>query len=291
MTGRPRVRYAKDGHVARVTIDRPEVLNAMDLRTHAELAEVWDDVQADDRIRVAVLTGAGDRAFSVGQDLRERARLDADGTPRTSFGSRGLPGYPRLTERFGLVKPVIARVDGYALGGGFELALACDLVIASDRAVFALPEAGLGLMPGAGGVFRLVRQLPLKAAMGHLLTGRRMDAATALRFGLVNEVAPAGELDARTEAWVRDVLRGAPLSLYAIKEAAMASLDMPLAEAFGTRFAWEDRRRRSRDAVEGPRAFAEKREPRWTGLPLADAPATDDPATDSQAPGGRRPAE
>ncbi|RKT19025.1 (3,5-dihydroxycyclohex-3-enyl)acetyl-CoA dehydratase subunit D [Streptomyces sp. 1114.5] len=271
MTEPPRVLYAKDGHVARVTVNRPEVLNAMDLRTHAELAEVWDDVQADDRIRVAVLTGAGDRAFSVGQDLRERARLDAEGTPRSSFGSRGLPGHPRLTERFGLVKPVIARVDGYALGGGFELALACDLVIASDRAVFALPEAGLGLMPGAGGVFRLVRQLPLKAAMGHLLTGRRLDAATALRFGLVNEVAPPGELDARTEAWVQDVLRGAPLSLYAIKEAALASLDMPLPEAFGTRFTWEERRRHSRDAIEGPRAFAERREPHWTGLP-ADSP-------------------
>ncbi|MEU8925008.1 enoyl-CoA-hydratase DpgD [Kitasatospora sp. NPDC048545] len=266
------MRYVKDGHVARVTIDRPEVLNAMDLRTHAELAEVWDDVQADDRIRLAVLTGAGDRAFSVGQDLHERARLDAEGGPRTSFGSRGLPGHPRLTERFGLVKPVIARVDGYALGGGFELALACDLVIASDRAVFALPEAGLGLMPGAGGVFRLVRQLPLKTAMGHLLTGRRMDAAAALRFGLVNEVVPAEELDARTEAWVRDVLRCAPLSLYAIKEAALASLDLPLAEAFGTRFTWEERRRRSRDAVEGPRAFAEGREPRWAGL-SADSPA------------------
>jgi len=263
----PRVLYAKDGHVARITINRPQVLNAMDLRTHAELAEAWDDVQADDAIRVVVLTGAGERAFSVGQDLRERARLDADGDPRTSFGSRGRPGFPRLTERFGLVKPVIARVDGYALGGGFELALACDLVIASDRAVFALPEARLGLVPGAGGAFRLARQIPLKTAMGYLLTGRSMPADVALRLGLVNEVVPPEQLDACVEEWVRDVLRSAPLAVYALKEAVQRSLDLPLAESFGARFTWEERRRESRDAVEGPRAFAERREPVWTGRP------------------------
>ncbi|MFI7283316.1 enoyl-CoA-hydratase DpgD [Micromonospora chersina] len=261
----PRVRYEKADHVARVTLDRPEVLNAMDLRMHAELAEVWDDVEADDDVRVVVLTGAGDRAFSVGQDLRERARLDADGVPPSSFGSRGQPGWPRLTERFDLSKPVLARVDGYALGGGFELALACDLVVASDRAVFALPEPRLGLVPGAGGAFRLSRQVPLKAAMGYLLTGRRMDAGTAYSLGLVNEVVPAAELDRCVAGWVADLLACAPLALRAIKQAVLGSLDRPLPEAFAGRYGWEERRRASRDAVEGPRAFAEKRAPVWLG--------------------------
>lgn len=262
---RPRVRYDKDGHVARVTLDRPEVLNAMDLWTHEELGAVWDDVEADEQVWVAVLTGAGDRAFSVGQDLRERARLDAEGSPPTTFGSRGLPGWPRLTERFDLCKPVIARVDGYALGGGFELALACDLIVASSRSVFGLPEATLGLVPGAGGAFRLARQLPLKVAMGHLLTGRRMSAAEALRFGLVNEVVPPDELDRCVDEWVAELLGAAPLAVRAIKEAVYRSLDRPLEEAFAGVYRWEERRRHSGDAVEGPRAFAEKRLPRWTG--------------------------
>ncbi|XVV09959.1 enoyl-CoA-hydratase DpgD [Actinoplanes sp. CA-131856] len=260
-----RVRYLKRGHVARVTLDRPEVLNAMDLRTHEELAEVWDDVEADDEIRVAVLTGAGERAFSVGQDLKERARRDAAGTPASSFGSRGQPGWPRLTERFGFSKPVVARVDGYALGGGFELALACDLIIASDRSVFGLPEVRLGLVPGAGGVFRLVRQLPPRVAMGHLLTGRPFDAATAHAYGLVNEVVPADRLDERVDGWVADLVAAAPLSVRAVKEAALRSADLPLPDAFTATYVWEERRRRSADAVEGPRAFAEKRPPHWSG--------------------------
>ena len=262
---RARVRYEKDGHVARVTLDRPHVLNAMDLRTHEELGAVWDEVERDDDVRVIVLTGAGDRAFSVGQDLKERARLDATGTAAGTFGSRGQPGWPRLTERFGLTKPVIARVDGYALGGGFELALACDLIIASDRSVFALPEARLGLVPGAGGVFRLARQMPLKVAMGYLLTGRWIDAATALWFGMVNEVVPAEHLDGCLQDWLDDVLASAPLSVRAIKEAALRSVDMPLEEAFGTTYAWEEARRESQDAVEGVRAFTERRPPLWSG--------------------------
>ncbi|MEU8199122.1 enoyl-CoA-hydratase DpgD [Microbispora amethystogenes] len=263
--GRNRVRYEKREHVAWVTIDRPEVLNALDLRTHEELAAIWDDVEADDSVRVAVLTGAGERAFSVGQDLRERARLNRLGAPATTFGSRGQPGWPRLTERFDMTTPVIARVDGYALGGGFELALACDLIIASDRSVFGLPEARLGLVPGAGGAFRLARQLPLKTAMGYLLTGRRMTADLALRHGLVNDVVPAGELDVCVAGWLDDLLSCAPLSLRAIKEAVHSSLHLPLEAAFGAAYPWEARRMRSRDAIEGPAAFSEKRKPVWNG--------------------------
>ncbi|MCF3135742.1 enoyl-CoA-hydratase DpgD [Streptomyces olivochromogenes] len=258
-----RVDYRKWGHVAYVTLNRPEVLNAMDLAMHEELAGVWDDVEADDDVWLAVLTGAGERAFSVGQDLKERARLNAQGAAPTTFGSRGLPGWPRLTERFALSKPVLARVRGYALGGGFELALACDLVVAADDAVFALPEAQLGLVPGAGGAFRLARQLPLKTALGHLLTGRRMTAARALELGLVNEVVPAADLDACVESWVRDLVAAAPLSVRAIKESVMRSVDLPLEQAFATRYVWEERRMTSEDAVEGPRAFAAGRTPEW----------------------------
>ncbi len=261
----PEVLYEKKGHVAYVTLNRPAVLNAMNLRTHEQLADVWDDVEADDEVRLVVLTGAGDRSFSVGQDLRERAELDRQGVPASTFGSRGQPGWPRLTERFALSKPVVARVNGYALGGGFELALACDLIIASDHSVFALPEVTLGLVPGAGGAFRLARQIPLKTAMGYLLTGRRMSASEALRLGLVNEVVPEEDLDAAVAAWTDALQRSAPLALRAVKEAVMRSLDMPLPEAFTTPFTWEQRRRHSADAVEGPRAFAERREPVWSG--------------------------
>jgi dehydration protein DpgD len=264
-TGRPRVLYQKKDHVARITLNRPEVLNAMDRQTHADLASIWDDVEGDDQVRAVVLTGAGDRAFSVGQDLHERARLDQDGEPPTTFGGRDQPGWPRLTERFGLTKPVIARVDGYALGGGFELALACDIIIASDRAEFALPEVRLGLVPGAGGAFRLARQIPIKIAMGYLLTGRRMSAHDAFRLGLVNEVTSPGDLDERVAGWADELVLSAPLSVRAVKEAVLRSLDMPLEDAFTTKFIWEEKRRYSADAVEGPRAFAEKRSPQWHG--------------------------
>jgi dehydration protein DpgD len=260
-----RVRYEKKDHVAHVTLDRPDVLNAMDRRMHGELAAIWDDVEADDDVRVVVLTGAGTRAFSVGQDLKERALLNDAGAEATTFGSRGQAGHPRLTDRFTLSKPVVARVHGYALGGGFELVLACDIVVASEDSVFALPEVRLGLVPGAGGVFRLPRQLPQKVAMGYLLTGRRMDAATALRHGLVNEVVPHDQLDHCVAGWTDDLVRAAPLSVRAIKEAGLRSLDLSLEEAFTASYVWEERRRRSRDAIEGARAFSEKRAPVWTG--------------------------
>jgi dehydration protein DpgD len=262
---RPRVRYEKKDHVALVTLDRPAVLNAMDLRMHEELALAWDEVEADDDVRVAVLTGAGQRSFSVGQDLRERARLNQQGAPPSTFGSRGQPGWPRLTERFRLSKPVVARVNGYALGGGFELALACDIIIASDRAVFGLPEVQLGLVPGAGGVFRLARQLPLKVAMGYLLTGRHIEADLAMQLGLVNQVVQPGHLDQCVSEWTSDLIRSAPLAVRAIKEAALQSLDMPLEQAFTSRFSWEQRRMHSHDAIEGPQAFAERRKPVWHG--------------------------
>lgn len=262
----PRVRYDKRGPVAYVTIDRPHVLNAIDLRTHAELGEVWDDFERDDTLRVAVLTGAGQRAFSVGQDLKELAARERAGlTEPATFGSRGKPGWPRLTERFDLAKPVIAKVRGHALGGGFELALACDVVVVETGATFALPEARLGLIAGAGGVFRLTKQAPYRVALGHLLTGRSMSAARAYELGLVNEVVPAADLDACVDGWAASIVRCAPLAVRAVKEAATKALTLSVPEAFAARYVWEERRMHSEDAKEGPRAFAEKREPRWLG--------------------------
>jgi crotonobetainyl-CoA hydratase/dehydration protein DpgD len=259
-----RIRYEKRGHVAHVTMDRPECRNAMDLRMHEELAYVWDDFEADDELWLAVLTGAGDRAFSAGQDLKELAARITEGSAAPStFGSRGKPGWPRLTERFDLSKPVLARVNGHAYGGGFELALACDVIVAADTAAFALPEARLGLIAGAGGVFRLTRQAPYRVALGHLISGRPMTADRAYELGLVNEVVPAAELDACVDAWVSDILSCAPLAVRAVKQAAAGAATMPLQQAFQTRFPWEERRMHSADAEEGPLAFREKREPRW----------------------------
>ncbi|MBB5918699.1 crotonobetainyl-CoA hydratase/dehydration protein DpgD [Nocardia transvalensis] len=265
MIGLSTVGYRKDGHVATVELARPEVLNAMNLRMHAELARVWDDIEADDEIWAVVLSGRGPRAFSVGQDLKELVdRIDA-GTARSSFGSAGKPGFPRITERFSFPKPLIAKVRGYALGGGFELALACDIVVAAEDAEFGLTEARLGLIPGAGGVFRLPRQAPYRVAMGHLLTGRRMSATRAAELGLVNEVVSPEDLDSCVDRWIADVLACAPLSVRAIKQAAAESITDPLADAFAREYHWETARFRSADAEEGPRAFVEKRAPRWTG--------------------------
>jgi len=256
--------YEKRGRVAYITLNRPHVLNAMNLHTHEALLRIWDDFESDDEVWLAVLAGAGERAFCVGQDLKELAsRIRQNTAAPSSFGSYGKPGWPRLTERFNLSKPVIAKVQGYAFGGGFELALACDVVIAAENAVFALPEARLGLIAGAGGVFRLTRQIPFKAAIGYLLTGRRMDARRAYELGLVNQIVAVENLDAAVEEWVADILACAPLSVRAIKDVALSSATLPLDKAFTADYTWETIRSQSEDAKEGPLAFSEKRAPRW----------------------------
>jgi dehydration protein DpgD len=259
----PRVRFERRGRVAYVTLERPEALNAMDLAMHDALGRAWDEFERDDDLWVAVLTGAGERAFSVGQDLKELVRRREAGEPPTTFGSRGLPGWPRLTERFDFGKPVIARVNGLALGGGFELALACDIIVAAEGAEFALPEARLGLIAGAGGVFRLARQLPLRTAVGYLMTGRRMSAMRAYELGLVNEVVPAAELDGCVERWLSDLLRSAPLAVRAITEVCAKADTLSLRDAFKAPYEWEERRRWSNDSREGVQAFLDKRVPQW----------------------------
>ena len=247
------------GAVATLTINRPERMNAMDSHAHLVLSEALDRVAANDAVRVVVLTGAGDRAFSAGRDLKELA--DGDDPEITARWAK----VTRLTDRFDYPKPIVAQVNGLAFGGGFELVLACDIVIAADTASFALPEPRRGLIPFAGGVHRLPRQLPLKTAMGYLLTGRGMSAARAYELGLVNEVVAAERLDDTVAAWIADILSCAPLAIAAIRESVGAGLGLPLRQAMATVYPAEERRRASRDSLEGPRAFAEKRAPRWTG--------------------------
>ena len=258
-------RYEKNGHVATITITRPAVMNALHAPANHELNGVWDDFAADDNLWVAVLTGEGDRAFSAGNDLKytaELSRMPKEQRPPSGFPPGGFGG---ITHRFDLQKPTIARVNGFALGGGFEMALACDIIIAAEHAEVGLPEPRRGLIAGALGVHRLPRQAPLKAALGYMLTGRHMPARRAYELGLVSEVVPAAQLDAAVDAYVKDILRCAPLAVRATKQTAMEGLNVPLPQAESQKYEWEQRRRTSADAVEGPRAFAEKREPNWSG--------------------------
>lgn len=254
------IRVAVEGPVTTVTLDRPDVLNAIHPAMHDELQAAFDAFTADDSQHVCVVTGAGDRAFCAGSDLKAGSRESGYRYPRS--------GYAGLTERFDLAKPVIAAVNGLALGGGFEVVLACDIVVAADHASFGLVEPRVGAMALAGGVHRLVRQIGLKPAMGYLLTGERMRAANALRLGLVNEIVPAADLAAATRRWCDRILACAPLAVQATKEAALRGLDEPsLAAAIRNQadYPGYDRWWHSEDVVEGVRAFGEKRDPVWRG--------------------------
>lgn len=256
------VRTSVDDGVLLITLDRPKA-NAIDVPTSRALYDAFDRLQRDETLRVGVLTGAGERFFSAGWDLHAAAggeAVDAD------HGSGGFAG---LTEFFDLDKPVVAAVNGLALGGGFELVLAADLVVAADHAEFALPEVGLGMVADSGGVLRLPRRLPRPVATELLLTGRRMDAAEADGWGLVNQVAPAGELLDRALALAARVRAGAPLAVAAVKEILRETESTTVREGFGLLRGGGLGRYRamldSDDAQEGPRAFAEKRVPQWRG--------------------------
>ena len=251
------IKYEKRDHIAFITMNRPEVMNALHPPCHEELERVFDDFAADDESWVAILSGAGDKAFSAGNDLKWTAQHGVPTLPKSGFGA--------ITRRFDLVKPLIAAVNGFALGGGFEIALACDIVIAAEHARFGVPEPRVGLMAAAGGVHRLPRQIPLKIAMGMMLTGRHITAAEAQRIGIVNEVVPAKDLMATAESWAREILECSPLSVRASKQAAMASIHLPVEEAMATHLDAETKLWASEDSREGPRAFAEKRKPVWKG--------------------------
>lgn len=257
--------FEVQNHCAWITLDRPESLNALNIELRWQLSQHLDQVEQDDDIWLAVITGAGDRAFSAGADLKERAReRDASDEERTRW--KQLQTETRhIIERWYFPKPLIAMVNGFALGGGLEVALACDIIIAADHAELGLPEPRRGLIAGSAGVHRLPRQIGLKPAMGYMLTGRHMTATRAYELGLVNDFVPAIHLRETVQGYVDDVLRCAPLAVRATKEAAMRGLDKALPDAFGSLYDSEMKRRESADALEGPRAFAEKREPDWQG--------------------------
>ena len=217
------------------------------------------DFRDDPDAWVAIITGSGERAFSAGNDLKYTAER---GRRSRVVGSAPFGG---ISSDFECWKPIIAAVNGFALGGGLELALACDIIVAADHAEVGLPEVRVGLVAGAGGVHRLPRHVPLKVAMGMMLTGRRIPAQEAYRIGLVNEVVPQSKLMETAEGWASDILKGAPLSVRASKQMALSGLPWPLEIAMGRTYSEHERAKASDDFVEGPRAFAEKRKPNWTG--------------------------
>jgi len=252
-------RVERDGHVVTIMLNRPEVLNAMHPAGHRELARAFDDYAADPELRVAIVTGAGDRAFCVGTDLKTLAATGDHEKPSTGFAG--------ITHRFDLWKPVIAAVNGLCLGGGVEILAACDLAIAADHAEFGLSEPRVGLAAlGGGALQRLARELPMKEAMWLVLRAQRISADEARRIGLVNKVVPRAELMIQARAVADELLACAPLALQASKQVMLQSLEEPdFAKAMTRRYEAAERMLASEDAVEGPRAFAEKRKPNWKG--------------------------
>ncbi len=249
------VAVERRGAVLVLTIDRPAQRNAVNRAVSLAMAAALDDLDADPTLRVGIVTGAGGN-FCSGMDLK--AFVDGE---RPELEGRGFAG---VTER-GSIKPLIAAVEGFALAGGCELALACDLIVAGEGAVFGLPEAARGLVAGSGGLVRLRERIPPAIALEYALTAKRMDAATAHRWGLVNRLAPAGgALDAAL-ALADKIAANAPLSIAASKAIMAAAPDWPVAERWERQRPMVEAVLASDDAQEGARAFAEKRAPTWSG--------------------------
>jgi crotonobetainyl-CoA hydratase len=258
----PAVLTERRGNVLLVTINRPEARNAVNAAVHLGIGEALELAEHDAEIRVVILTGAGEKAFCAGADLvalSRGERLAPDNKTQAAWGFAGFVQHP-------ISKPVIAAVNGFALGGGTELALASDLVVAAEHAQFGLPEVKRGLIAAAGGAFRLVQQLPQKVAMEYLMTGEPFTAARAAELGLVNKVVPADKLLEEAFALAERIAVNAPLSVQASKRIALQIIDNHRAaeDGFWAQNAAETKViMRSEDAREGPRAFAEKRAPVW----------------------------
>ena len=254
------IRVDREGHVTIITLNRPDVMNALHSPAHFEMHEALDAFAADPEQWVGIITGAGERAFSAGNDLKHQATGGEMRSPPTGFAG--------LTSRFDLNKPLIAAVNGVAMGGGFEIALACDIIVAAEGAVFALPEPRVGLAALAGGLHRLPRAIGVKRAMGMILTGRRVSATEGETLGFVNEVVPAGDLMAAARRWAGQIAELSPMSVRASKEAVFKGLDEPTLEAAirgQNRYPAVSALFTSEDFVEGPLAFSQKRAPNWKG--------------------------
>ncbi len=262
-----RVRTERRGAVLEITLDRPPA-NAIDAAASRRMGEAFAEFAADATLRVAILTGAGDKFFSAGWDLKAAAQAEAAGRSETEsdYGSGGFGG---ITEFADLDKPVIAAVNGYCVAGGFEVALACDLMVAADHSVFFLSEVNVGLIPAPIGIKRLMARLPRAVALELLFTGRRMDAAEALEHGLANRVVPGARVIDTAREIAQAIADAAPLAVAAVKEIASATEYLTVAETVAMRHDGRlpsfDRVYSSEDAKEGPRAFAEKRKPVWRG--------------------------
>jgi crotonobetainyl-CoA hydratase len=249
-----------EDRVARITIDRPDRMNAIDADSQHRLEDIWTEIETRDDLSCVVLTGTGDKAFSVGADMKgvEKEGLAYWAEPRPN-------GFGGIAMRRTLDIPVVARVNGYALGGGFEMVLGCDIVVAAEHARFGLPEGRVGRMPLDGGMVVLQRKIAHNQAMGVMLTGRHHSADEMLRFGIVNEVAAAESLDEVVDRWVADIIACAPLSLRAIKQTVNRTAHLTPAEAQALKLPAVVRALESEDAREGVAAFQEKRAPVWRG--------------------------
>jgi enoyl-CoA hydratase/carnithine racemase len=255
--------YEQQERVVTITLNRPQAMNAIDPETHQELVEAWLRFRDDPEAWVAILTGAGERAFCAGADLKKLIPLvfAPDGRPRT-HNDYGLGGITRGIE---IWKPLIAAVNGLALAGGLELVLACDLRVAAEHATFGLTETRWAIMPGAGGTQRLPRAVPVAKAMEMILLAQPVDAPEAHRLGLVNAVVPAAEVLPTARRWAQTICERGPLAIRAAKEAIVRGQSLPLADGLRLEAMLSGTLRGTEDALEGPRAFAEKRPPRFQG--------------------------
>ena len=251
-------RVEKTNHLLTVHLNRPERMNAIHPPASLELSAVFDDFVNNDDLWVAIITGSGERAFSAGNDLKYQAEGGDMAMPDTGFAG--------LTSRYDMKKPIIAAVNGVAMGGGFEIALACDIILASDNAVFALPEPRVGLAALAGGLHRLPRQIPLKQAMGMILTGRHVPAQEGYELGFVSKVVPQAKLMDEAKKWAEMILSCSPVSIRTSKAVVGKGLqEADLAKAATARYPEITTLMTSEDAVEGPLAFSQKRKPNWKG--------------------------
>ncbi len=255
------VKFDVKDNVAYVTIDRPERMNAVDAPTEEALEKIWCEIEDNMDIHCVVLTGAGEKAFSAGADMKSPGNFSG-----LEYWARSSPnGFGGIALRDTLNVPVIARVNGVALGGGFEMILGCDIVVATDESSFGLPESRVGRLALAGGMVLLQRQIPEKIAAGIILSGRRISASEAYQYGLVNDVVAREDLDATVQNWVDDIKLCAPLSVRALKDTIRNTAHMKPKEAQFNRTETLVAALVSNDSEEGVQAFIEKRPPVWSG--------------------------